>query len=330
MATMFPAENEAFTTAGEETVYRFLRRAARPDAVFLAWYSPDIEDREPDFILLSPDSGLIVLEVKDWLAEQVLEADPKSALLQIGPRRERRKQPLAQAREYVNSLLSLLGRHAPEGAKGKAALPCPITWGAVFPHMRREEFEACGLGEVMDGARVLCWDDLNIEKAQSTAANLECLTAAYNHRDKALNANFKMAQAACEDTANAKECRAKQLKAQRLWIQCKEAMGAPPLRDVRRGHYGYPDCGEFYGGGNEKAGATTCACGVMRSVKTENDVLDHKVIHGDTKTGHEKRAAPLQPLLYLGARSGGRTRTADGREILSLLCLPVPPSGHSG
>lgn len=161
MATMFPAENEAFTTAGEATVYRFLRRAARPDAVFLAWYSPDIEDREPDFILLSPDSGLIVLEVKDWLAEQVLEADPKSALLQIGTRQERRKQPLAQAREYVNSLLSLLGRHAPEGVGGKGALPCPVTWGAVFPHMRHEEFMACGLGEVMDGSRVLCWDDLN-------------------------------------------------------------------------------------------------------------------------------------------------------------------------
>ena len=161
MATMFPAENETFTTAGEETVYRFLRRAARPDAVFLAWYSPDIEDREPDFILLSPDSGLIVLEVKDWLAEQVLEADPKSALLQIGPRQERRKQPLAQAREYVNSLLSLLGRHAPAGAGGKAALPCPVTWGAVFPHMRREELAGCGLGEVMDESRVLCWDDLN-------------------------------------------------------------------------------------------------------------------------------------------------------------------------
>ena len=63
------------------------------------------------------------------------------------------------------------------------------------------------------------------EKAQSTADNLECLTAAYNHWDKALNANFKKAQAACEDTPNAKECRARLLKAQRLWIQYKEAMG---------------------------------------------------------------------------------------------------------
>ena len=63
------------------------------------------------------------------------------------------------------------------------------------------------------------------EKAQSTADNVECYNAAYNYWDKQLNANFKKAQAACEDTANAKECRAKLLKAQRLWIQYKEAMG---------------------------------------------------------------------------------------------------------
>ena len=64
-----------------------------------------------------------------------------------------------------------------------------------------------------------------IDKAQSTADNVECLTGAYNYWDKVLNANFKKAQGACEDTANAKECRARLLKAQRLWIQYKEAMG---------------------------------------------------------------------------------------------------------
>lgn len=62
------------------------------------------------------------------------------------------------------------------------------------------------------------------EKAQSTADNLECLSAAYNYWDKQLNANFKKAQTACEGAPDAKECRAKLLKAQRLWIQYKEAM----------------------------------------------------------------------------------------------------------
>lgn len=63
------------------------------------------------------------------------------------------------------------------------------------------------------------------EKAQSTADNLECLTAAYEYWDKRLNASFRKAQAACEGAPDARACRAKLLKAQRLWIQYKEAMG---------------------------------------------------------------------------------------------------------
>ena len=161
MATMFPAEVDVFTTTGEGTVYQFLRRAARPDSAFLVWYSPDIEDREPDFILLSPDCGLIVFEVKDWLPEQILELDPKTALLHISGKQERRKQPLAQAREYVHSLLALLGKHAPRLPDGKPDLPCPVTWGAIFPHISREDFQAYGLDKVLDGSRVLCWDELH-------------------------------------------------------------------------------------------------------------------------------------------------------------------------
>lgn len=62
------------------------------------------------------------------------------------------------------------------------------------------------------------------EKAQSTADNVECYNAAYNYWDKRLNASFSNAQAACGEAPDAKQCRAKLLKAQRLWIQYKEAM----------------------------------------------------------------------------------------------------------
>ena len=157
---MFPAEVESFTTAGEEAVYRFLKNAARPDSEFLAWYSPDIEDREPDFILLSPDCGLIVLEVKDWVTSQILKLNPKDALLRIAGKPERRKQPLAQAREYVNSLMSLLGRKGSSVPGDQHKLPCPITWGAVFPHIHRDDFRSARMHEVMDETRVFCWDDI--------------------------------------------------------------------------------------------------------------------------------------------------------------------------
>lgn len=92
MATMFPADVTSFLTTGEEATYSFLQRTARPDGKFLCWYAPDIEEREPDFILLSPDCGLVVLEVKDWLIDQLLEVDGKSVLLSVNGREERRKQ----------------------------------------------------------------------------------------------------------------------------------------------------------------------------------------------------------------------------------------------
>lgn len=160
MATMFPAEPGAFSTSGEEELFYFLKQFLRPDSIFTAWYSPDIKDREPDFILLSPDSGLIVLEVKDWLASQILEADPKYVLLQIGSRQEKRHQPLAQAKEYVHSLMSLLSSRHPVHEDGRSKTPCPVCAGAVFPHMRREEFHAIGLQKVMDESKILFWDEL--------------------------------------------------------------------------------------------------------------------------------------------------------------------------
>ena len=160
MATMFPSDVDAFTTVGEGKTYHFFQKVARPDSAFLAWYSPDIEDNEPDFILFSPECGLIVFEVKDWSLDQIVEADPKAVTLQLGADRERRKNPFAQAKGYVNSLLSLLDRGEAHTSSGKLNLPCPVNSGAVLPHIRRKDFLDAGLGDVMDASRTLFWDDL--------------------------------------------------------------------------------------------------------------------------------------------------------------------------
>ncbi len=93
MATMFPADVTSFLTLGEEATYSFLQRTARPDGKFLCWYAPDIEDPEPDFILLSPDCGLVVLEVKDWIIDQLLEVDGKSVLLLVNGGRSGASSP---------------------------------------------------------------------------------------------------------------------------------------------------------------------------------------------------------------------------------------------
>lgn len=76
--------------------------------------------------------------------------------------------------------------------------------------------------------------DACADKAQNTAENLECIEKAFNYWDKILNDNFNVAKDACSEAENPKKCLANLLKAQRLWIQYKEAM-APVISDLNGG-----------------------------------------------------------------------------------------------
>ena len=72
MALMIPENVEQFTTEGEKQFYRFLEAVAKPDSRHIAWYTPDINGNEPDFLLFSNHSGIVVFEVKDWVLDQIL------------------------------------------------------------------------------------------------------------------------------------------------------------------------------------------------------------------------------------------------------------------
>ena len=77
-------------TEGERTVFRLLREAALPDSDFIGWYGPAFREqgREPDFVLFGNRHGLLVLEVKDWLIDQIEEADSHNFKIWIGGREE--------------------------------------------------------------------------------------------------------------------------------------------------------------------------------------------------------------------------------------------------
>jgi hypothetical protein len=65
MAIMIPNDAEAFGTDGERVFFNFPRSVAKPDCRYIAWYLPDINGREPDFLLYCEDVGLVIFEVKD-------------------------------------------------------------------------------------------------------------------------------------------------------------------------------------------------------------------------------------------------------------------------
>lgn len=161
MATMFPESTSVFTSEGEKVFYNFLSKVARPDSQILAWYEPDISGREPDFILFSPDCGLIVFEVKDWRIEQILEANPKEFRLRCGAHDEPRKNPQAQAREYVKELLTRIARDQSEAKQSPGKSPVPITEGVVLPFITKFDFLEAKLDQVIPVGKIIFWDDLH-------------------------------------------------------------------------------------------------------------------------------------------------------------------------
>ncbi len=161
---MIPDALTEFQTPGEERVYHFIEALARPDEAFLCWYTPEIEDREPDFILFAQGLGLIILEVKDWSLEQIREADPRDVIVVMGNRPERRANPFRQARECANAIMEALrkdGRllHNEPRLKGKIRLP--VHHGVILVNINKFEFEQNGLGSVIPTEKTFFWDDLH-------------------------------------------------------------------------------------------------------------------------------------------------------------------------
>jgi len=69
---MMPSDIGEFETEGERTFYKFLEGVAKPDAHYLCWYLPEVNGKEPDFLLYCEEVGvenyrvlLSKLEAKD-------------------------------------------------------------------------------------------------------------------------------------------------------------------------------------------------------------------------------------------------------------------------
>jgi hypothetical protein len=149
---------------GERRVFEALARQLEDD--YTVWHNIPIlgSSREPDFVVLHPQRGLLILEVKDWRLGTILDANPMRVHIQTEQGRVATLHPLSQARAYAMDVHRLLEKH-PELChqdgpyQGKVILPW--GWGAVLSHIKRTDVEGkTDFQTVFDPARVLLADDL--------------------------------------------------------------------------------------------------------------------------------------------------------------------------
>jgi hypothetical protein len=142
MAIMIPESIESLdgVTAGEIRVFKLFRELL-PDNYYV-WYDTMVQNRYPDFIILGPDLGIIVIEVKDWEMGSIISANADYFELRTTGRRP--PSPLNQAKAYMRAILDLF-KNTEElkenQGKYKGNLCFNYGHGVVLPKIYSREFE---------------------------------------------------------------------------------------------------------------------------------------------------------------------------------------------
>ena len=74
MARTIPETIRKEATSGERLLFQTLKEHLPQD--YIVYHEPEIYGRRPDFVVIGPDLGLVVLEVKDYTKSTLVELNP--------------------------------------------------------------------------------------------------------------------------------------------------------------------------------------------------------------------------------------------------------------
>ena len=173
MAVLIPAMGACVgrMTPGERRLAERLEQKLEDD--YMLWYDVPIGPKQthPDFVVIHPRRGVLILETKDWRLETVQEATKQAWTLIVDGRPKVVINPAAQARHCAIQVVNALERdqqliHGEGPHQGKLAFP----WGSgvVFTNITRKQFEESALDQTIDAHLVICKDEM-LESVDSEA-----------------------------------------------------------------------------------------------------------------------------------------------------------------
>ncbi|WPF89371.1 3'-5' exonuclease [Cyanobacterium aponinum AL20118] len=179
MAITIPSSIPPKTSQGEKRFFSLLVNKLPDD--FYIWYEPrlNINSRHPDFIVLAPNFGLLVVEIKGWYPKEIISATTDKFEIETeGEDYEsisNQKSPLRQAKDYLDSLLNQLQKYrilTNVSGKYQGRLAFPIGWGAIMSNITENQAKNINLTTVLPTPQVayrnelLDWekDDFSIDK----------------------------------------------------------------------------------------------------------------------------------------------------------------------
>ena len=165
MAVLIPALSSCAgrMTSGERRLAERLQQKLEDD--YRLWWDVPIGPRQtrPDFVVVHPRRGALILETKDWHLETIRSATRERFEILAEGQVKVVMSPLQQARHCAIQVINALERDPQlvDGAgphQGKLAFP----WGhgVVFTRITRKQFDAAELGQAIPGHLVICQDEM--------------------------------------------------------------------------------------------------------------------------------------------------------------------------
>lgn len=166
MAITIPETIRSSATAGERLLFRTLKTYLPDD--YIVYYEPEIQGRRPDFVIIGPDLGLVILEVKDYTKNTLLQLNHEQwHIVSTNGEQTIVKSPIKQARDNVfhlvdvlkkdKSLIQLDGKH-------KFQLKFPYGYGVVFTRLQSKDFVQNGLYSIIEPNLCLTRDEIDPDK----------------------------------------------------------------------------------------------------------------------------------------------------------------------
>ncbi len=131
-------------TAGERRFFALLQRL--PDDC-IVYYEPVVRHRHPDFVLILPEAGVLIIEVKGWWHKELKAANPKTVTLNRRGKETNEKHPGEQARDYMCLTMDKCREHPlaqvliqTEGTY-KNRIAFPFGYASVLSNINRSQLE---------------------------------------------------------------------------------------------------------------------------------------------------------------------------------------------
>ena len=151
---VFPIDNFVGDAPVEVEIWELVKKAIPKDC--LSFHNYFLETKRPDIILLTPNRGILIIEIKGFLAKNI-KSVPDSTVIKFY-NKPAVGSPFNQAIEYRNKLIEMMG-NAPEIS------PAFIAIAVCYPKITHDEFYEKKLNKISMEEMTILKEDVANENA---------------------------------------------------------------------------------------------------------------------------------------------------------------------